>query len=315
MTLEGRLLVLGSTGMLGSAICEVLDAHQIQEYVGASSEDGDLRDPMASADLIRRVHPTAIVLAAARVGGIVANNEQPVQFFDDNIMIQSNVLRAAHASNVQRLMFIGSSCTYPRDTTQPMNESQLWTGPLEVTNRAFAAAKLAGYEAVEAYRRQHNRDWTVALMTSLYGPRDNFGLNSSHVVPAIMRKMHEAKQSESDVTLWGTGSPRREFMFVQDAARAVVHLLGQERSQTPINVGVGRDISIRELSCAIAKVVGYEGRIQWDASKPDGTPRKLLDVSRLSATGFRPQTSLDEGLAQTYEWMLDSAILTTTTSD
>jgi GDP-L-fucose synthase len=241
--------------------------------------------------------------AAARVGGIMANATHPVDFLNDNLRIQTNLFEAAHAADVERVLFLGSSCIYPKHAPQPIPESALLTGPLEPTNQAYAIAKIAGVEAVKSYRKQYGRRWISAMPTNLYGPGDNFDLNSSHVLPAMIRKFHEA---DARVTLWGTGSPRREFLHSDDAASAILHLIEYYDADEHVNVGTGEDISIRELADLVAEVVGFPGAIEWDTSKPDGTPRKLLDVARLTSLGWSPAIGLREGITATYEWFTAS---------
>lgn len=240
-----------------------------------------------------------MVMAAARVGGILDNATHPVDFLNDNLRIQTNLFEAAHAADVERVVFLGSSCIYPKFAPQPIPESALLTGLLEPTNQAYAIAKIAGIEAVKSYRVQHGRRWISAMPTNLYGPGDNFDLDAGHVLPAMIRKFHEA---DDRVTLWGTGRPRREFLHSDDAASAILHLIEHYDGDEHVNVGTGQDISIGELAEQVAQVVGFEGLIQWDTSKPDGTPRKLLDVSRLRSLGWEPGISLREGIAATYEW-------------
>ena len=243
--------------------------------------------------------------AAAKVGGIMANSTYPVEFLRDNALIQTNVMDAAHANGVDKLLFLGSSCIYPRHATQPIRESSLMTGPLEPTNQAYAMAKISGIYYIEAHRTQYGRHWISAMPTNLYGPGDNFDLETSHVLPAFIRRFHEAKvNGASTVTVWGTGAPRREFLHVDDLAQACLMLLDRYDSEQTINVGCGEDLPIKELAETVAEVVGFTGTIEWDTSKPDGMPRKLLDTSRINALGWTPQISLREGLASTYEWYL-----------
>jgi GDP-L-fucose synthase len=267
--------------------------------VGWSSAELDLRDRDATFDAVLSARPTVMVMAAARVGGIMANSTHPVDFLNDNLRIQTNLFEAAHAADVERVVFLGSSCIYPKLAPQPIPESALLTGPLEPTNQAYAIAKIAGIEAVKSYRKQYGRRWISAMPTNLYGPGDNFDLSSSHVLPAMIRKFHEADER---VTLWGTGSPRREFLHSDDAASAILHLIEHYDGDEHVNVGTGADISIRELAKLVAEVVGFHGSIVWDASKPNGTPRKLLDVARLEGLGWVPLVGLREGIASTYEW-------------
>jgi GDP-L-fucose synthase len=257
---------------------------------------------------IGEAKPDVIIDAAARVGGIMANSTYPVEFLRDNVLIQTNVMDAAHASGIDRLLFLGSSCIYPRHATQPIRESSLMTGPLEPTNQAYAMAKISGIFYIEAHRTQYGRHWISAMPTNLYGPKDNFDLETSHVLPAFIRRFHEAKVSGApSVTLWGTGAPRREFLHVDDLAQACLLLLQKYDSPETINVGLGDDIPIRELAETVASVVGYEGVLDWDASKPDGMPRKLLDTSRINELGWYPTISLRDGLASTYAWYLENA--------
>ncbi len=273
------------------------------DTVGWSSSELDLRDRDATFDALLSARPQVMVMAAARVGGIMANATHPVDFLNDNLRIQTNLFEAAHAADVERVVFLGSSCIYPKLAPQPIPESALLTGPLEPTNQAYAIAKIAGIEAVNSYREQYNRRWISVMPTNLYGPGDNFDLNSSHVLPAMIRKFHDA---DDVVTLWGTGTPRREFLHSDDAASAILHLIEHYDGDQHVNIGTGEDISIRELAALVAEVVGFDGRVEWDTSKPDGTPRKLLDVSRLKGLGWAPRIGLRDGVAATYEWFTAS---------
>lgn len=295
--------VAGHRGLLGGAVLRHLLAQGFSKLITASHTELDLRDRDAVFDFYSAQRPEVVVLAAAKVGGIVANATYPVEFFSDNIRIQTNVIDAAHAFGVERLIFMGSSCIYPKFAEQPIREDSLLTGVLEPTNDAYAIAKIAGVLHVQAMRREYQQRFISAMPTNLYGPGDNFDLESSHVLPAMIRKFHDAKVSgATSVTLWGTGSPRREFLHVDDLARAVVTLLERYDDAAPINVGVGEDVTILELAEQIREIVGYEGAIEWDASKPDGTPRKLLDVSRIHDLGWKAEIDLREGIASTYEW-------------
>ena len=271
--------------------------------MGWSSAEVDLRNRDAAFDAVLSARPQVMVMAAARVGGIMANATHPVDFLNDNLRIQTNLFEAAHAADVERVVFLGSSCIYPKLAPQPIPESALLTGPLEPTNQAYAIAKIAGIEAVNSYREQYNRRWISVMPTNLYGPGDNFDLNSSHVLPAMIRKFHDA---DDVVTLWGTGTPRREFLHSDDAASAILHLIEHYDGDQHVNVGTGEDISIRELAALVAEVVGFDGRVEWDTSKPDGTPRKLLDVSRLKGLGWAPRIGLRDGVAATCEWFTAS---------
>jgi len=305
---QSRVYVAGHNGLVGSAIVRALEAAGTGEVIGWRSSDLDLRDRDATMDAITQAKPDIVIDAAARVGGIMANSTFPVEFMKDNLLIQTNVMDAAHAANVDRLLFLGSSCIYPRHATQPIRESSLMTGPLEPTNQAYAMAKISGIFYIEAFRTQYGRHWISAMPTNLYGPRDNFDLQSSHVLPAFIRRFHEAKVSGAPtVTVWGTGSPRREFLHVDDLARACMLLLDSYDEAQTINVGLGDDMPIRELAETVAAVVGFEGAIEWDSAKPDGMPRKLLDTSRINALGWQPRIGLREGVASTYSWYLENA--------
>jgi GDP-L-fucose synthase len=299
---DARVYVAGHGGLVGSAIWRHLTAQGFTNLVGWRSSDVDLRDRDATFDAVLSARPDVVIVAAAKVGGILANSTFPVDFLNDNLRIQTNLFEASHAADVDRLLFLGSSCIYPKLAPQPIPESALLTGPLEPTNDAYAIAKIAGIMAIKSYRHQYGRRWISAMPTNLYGPGDNFDLNSSHVLPAVIRKYHEALASGGPVTLWGTGNPRREFLHVDDLADAVLHLLRNYDSDSTINVGTGADVTIRDLALLIADIVGYTGETQWDTSKPDGTPRKLLDVSRLRAQGWDPKVPLRDGVAGTYAW-------------
>jgi GDP-L-fucose synthase len=301
-----RVYVAGHGGLVGSAIWRHLEGQGFRNLIGWRSAEVDLRDRDTTFDAVLSARPDVVIVAAARVGGILANSTYPVDFLNDNLRIQTNLFEATHAAGVDRLLFLGSSCIYPKLAPQPIPESALLTGPLEPTNDAYAIAKIAGIMAIKSYRQQYGRHWTSAMPTNLYGPGDNFDLASSHVLPAMIRKYHEAKSTGGPVGLWGTGSPRREFLHVDDLAAAVLLLLRCYDTQEPINVGTGSDISIRELAALIAEVVGYTGDTAWDSSKPDGTPRKLLDTSRLLALGWEPVVPMWEGVAATYEWFLEN---------
>ena len=299
-----RVYVAGHHGLVGSAVWRRLQAEGFTDLVGWRSSEVDLTDRDATFDAVLAAKPDVIVDSAARVGGILANSSAPVDFLNDNLRIQTNLFEAAHAAGVQRLLFLGSSCIYPKLAPQPIREDYLLTGPLEPTNDAYAIAKIAGIIAMKSYRHQYGRRWISAMPTNLYGPGDNFDLQTSHVLPAMIRKFHEATSSGSDVTLWGTGTPRREFLHVDDAAGAVLHLLRSYDDEKTINIGTGEDVTIAELASTIADVVGFTGEVIWDTSKPDGTPRKLLDVTRLRELGWEPRIGLREGIADTYQWYL-----------
>ena len=302
---EVSVYIAGHNGLVGSAIWRALEAEGVGKLIGWRSAELDLCDRDATFDAINEAKPDVIIDAAAKVGGIMANSTYPVEFLRDNMLIQTNVMDAAHAANTERLLFLGSSCIYPRHATQPIRESSLMTGPLEPTNQAYAMAKIAGIFYIEAHRTQYGRRWISAMPTNLYGPRDNFDLQSSHVLPAFIRRFHEAKVANApSVTVWGTGTPRREFLHVDDLAQACLVLLQHYDSPETINVGLGDDMPIRELAETVASVIGYQGAIEWDSAKPDGMPRKLLDTTRINDLGWKPQISLRDGLASTYEWYL-----------
>lgn len=306
LKLESRIYIAGHRGMVGGAIWKELQLRGFTNLIGASSSELDLRNRDSVFKFFELHKPEVVIDAAARVGGIHANNTFPAEFLSDNLQIQVNVMDAANSVNVDRLLFLGSSCIYPKFAQQPIREDSLLTGELEPTNDAYAIAKIAGIMQVQASRRQYGRHWISAMPTNLYGPGDNFHPENSHVLPALIQRFHNAKQSKAlNVTLWGTGTPRREFLYVEDLARACVFLLEHYDSPETINVGVGEDISIRELAELVAKIVGYEGEIKQDLSKPDGTPRKLLDVSRLSSLGWSPEVNLDSGIKTTYLWFLE----------
>ena len=301
MLSDSLVYVAGHRGLVGAAVCRALSARGI-ERVGWTSSELDLRERDRTFEALLQTKPDVMVMAAARVGGILANDSRPVDFLNDNLRIQTNLFEAAHAAGVEKVLFLGSSCIYPKLAPQPIPESALLTGPLEETNRAYAVAKIAGIEAVRSYRKQYGHRWISAMPTNLYGPGDNFDPVSSHVLPAMIRKFHEADDS---VTLWGTGAPRREFLHADDAAAAILHLVEHYDGDQHVNVGCGQDISIAELAGLVADVTGFEGDIIWDTSKPDGTPRKLLDVSLLSELGWQPQIDLRDGIASTFRWFLD----------
>jgi len=321
---ERRIYLAGHTGLVGGAIHRALHEAGFSNVVGRSSADVDLTDQAATHASMKAEKPDAVIVAAAKVGGIMANWEQPWEFIYRNLLIEANLIGAAFACGVRRLIFLGSSCIYPREAPQPLREEYLLTGPLEETNRAYAVAKIAGIELCRSLNREYGTDYLSLMPTNLYGPGDNFDLRTSHVLPALIRKFHEAKLGLAEgeegagpagkrrpnrpVTLWGTGAARREFLYVDDVGRAVVHCLQHvSAADVPdglLNVGCGEDLPIRDLALLVQRVVGHEGEIVWDASKPDGTPRKLLDVSRLRGLGWAPRVSLQDGLERTYRWYL-----------
>jgi GDP-L-fucose synthase len=295
--------VAGHRGLAGSALVRRLERAGFQNVIGKSSADLDLRHRESVFDFFAETKPRYVVLAAAKVGGILANNTYPVDFLSDNVRIQVNVLDAALENQVERLLFLGSSCIYPKLADQPISEDALLCGPLEPTNDAYAIAKIAGILHVQAVRRQYGLPWISAMPTNLYGPNDNFSPSGSHVLPALIRRYEEARASGAEsVTNWGTGSPRREFLHVDDMADACLHLLEHYDGPQQVNVGSGTDVTIKALAELVADAVGYEGETHWDATKPDGTPQKLLDVSYLAQLGWTAQIGLDEGIANTVEW-------------
>jgi GDP-L-fucose synthase len=301
-----RVFVAGHRGMAGSAIVRRL-AREDCEILTAPRAALDLMDQAATRAWFAAHKPDVVVVAAAKVGGILANDSQPADFLYDNLMIEANVIEAAHRHDAEKLLFLGSSCIYPKFAAQPMAEDALLTGSLEPTNEWYAIAKIAGIKLAQAYRKQHGCDFISAMPTNLYGPGDNFSLTSSHVLPALIRKAHEAKlRGDASMTMWGTGTPRREFLHVDDLADACIHLLQHYSGHDHVNVGCGEDIAILELNRLVNEVVGFTGEIVHDLDKPDGTPRKLLDTGRLTALGWRPSIALRDGIAQTYAWFLDT---------
>jgi GDP-L-fucose synthase len=306
-SLEGkRVWVAGDRGMVGSALVRRL-AREGCEILTASRGDADLKRQVEVEAWMSRVKPDAIFLAAAKVGGILANDRLPADFLYDNLMIQANIVEAAHRAGVGKLLLLGSSCIYPKFAPQPIMEDALLTGPLEPTNEWYAVAKIAGIKLGQAYRRQHGFDIISAMPTNLYGPGDNFDPNSSHVLPALIRKAHEAKTTGADsFTIWGSGSPRREFLHADDCADAVVHLMKTYSDAEHVNVGSGDDITIYDLAQLVAEVVGFTGHIERDLTKPDGTPRKLMSNAKLSAQGWRPKVSLTDGIEDSYRWFLST---------
>jgi GDP-L-fucose synthase len=297
------LYVAGHTGLVGSAIVRGLRAAGFSNILTREYPDLDLTVPGSVDEFFRQAQPAYVFLAAAKVGGILANDTYPADFIRENLLIQTHVIDAAHRHGARKLLFLGSSCIYPKHAPQPMPEDCLLTGPLEPTNSAYAVAKIAGLEMCAAYRRQHGFNAVALMPTNLYGPGDNFDLRNSHVLPAMLRKMHDAKQAGDDhVLIWGTGQPRREFLHVDDLADAALFLMQNYDQQRIVNVGVGEDISIAELAELIREIVGFEGELRYDSNKPDGTPRKLLDVSHLTQLGWQAKTTLRDGIRMTYEW-------------
>jgi GDP-L-fucose synthase len=300
-----RIYVAGHRGLVGSAIVRNIEARGEHEWFGRTRAELDLLDRKAVFEFIAAERPDAVIIAAAKVGGIMANNTYPVEFLSENLQIETNLIDACHKTEIEQVLFLGSSCIYPKLAPQPIKEEYLLTGPLEPTNEAYALAKISGLKLIESYRREYNRKWISAMPTNMYGPGDNFDPQNSHVLPALIRRFHEAKVSNApSVTCWGDGSPMREFLHADDLASACIFMLENYDGDVALNVGTGEDITIRELTEIIAEVVGYEGEILWDTEKPNGTPRKLLDVSKLKGLGWEPRLALRDGIASTYQWYL-----------
>jgi GDP-L-fucose synthase len=298
-----KIYVAGHRGLVGSATVREIEKDSKDVFVGQTRAELDLLDRRAVFEYLVKEKPDAVVIAAAKVGGIQANNTYPVEFLSQNLQIETNLLDGAHAAGIEKLLFLGSSCVYPKFAQQPIREEYLLTGELEKTNEAYALAKISGLKLVQAYRTQYGHRWISAMPTNMYGPGDNFDLENSHVLPALIRKFDDAKTSgASSVTLWGSGSPKREFLHSDDLGSACIFLLENYDNDIAINVGVGEDVSIKELAETIKRIIGFEGSIEWDSSKPDGTPRKLLDVSRLTALGWKAKISLEDGISSTYQW-------------
>jgi GDP-L-fucose synthase len=303
-----KIYVAGHRGLVGSAIVRAIEAEGKHTWIGRNRTELDLLDRKTVFEFLAVEKPDAVVIAAAKVGGIHANDAYPVQFLTENLQIESNLMDGSHAARIERLLFLGSSCVYPKLAQQPIKEEYLLTGELEKTNEAYALAKISGLKLIQAYRKQYGNKWISAMPTNMYGPGDNFDLENSHVLPALIRKFHDAKtQGNSSVTLWGTGSPKREFLHSDDLGRACVFLLENYEDDIAINVGVGEDIAIKDLAELISGIVGFHGAVVWDSTKPDGTPKKLLDVSRITALGWKPEISLEDGIRSTYGWFLESS--------
>lgn len=301
-----KWLVAGASGMVGRAIVRIARNQGIPEIVEVTSKTCDLTDPNKTHQLLMDTKPDVVIDAAAKVGGILANSSEPVEFMIDNLQIQTNLFSASHEADVKRVVFLSSSCVYPKYANQPIKESSLLTGSLEETNSAYAIAKISGMRLIQAYRQQYGRNWISVMPTNLYGTFDNFSTSSSHVLPALIRKFHDAKvKNENQVTLWGTGKPQRELMEVDDFARALTLVINKYDDEETINIGVGKDQTIREIAQIIKEVIGFNGEIVWDTTKPDGTPRKLLEISKLKTLGFEPEFNLKEGVAKTYKWFLE----------
>ena len=304
MLKSAKIYVAGSNGMVGSAIVRTLEAKGYSNIVVKSSKELDLKNQQAVHDFFNQEQPEYVFLAAAKVGGIHANNTYPATFIYDNLMIQSNVIQAAYEFNVKKLLFLGSSCIYPKFAPQPIKEEYLLTGSLEPTNEAYAIAKIAGLKMCQFYKQQYGCNFISAMPTNLFGINDNFNLENSHVLPALLRKFIEAKQNnKQEVTIWGSGTPMREFLFVDDLAEACLFLMESYNGVETVNIGTGEDVSIKELAETIMNIVGFEGNLIFDASKPDGAPRKLLDVSKINALGWKHQTNLEEGIQKTLNWI------------
>ena len=307
MEKSDKIFIAGHRGLVGSALVRKLAHDGFGNVVVRSRADLDLGNAEAVDRFFAKEKLAAVVLAAAKVGGIKANNDLPVEFLLENLQMQNNVVRAAHENGIRKLLFLGSSCIYPKHAPQPIPESALLTGPLEPTNEPYAIAKIAGIKLCQAYAREYGANFISAMPTNLYGPNDNFDLESSHVLPALLRKAHMAKQDGvRELMVWGSGKPRREFLHVDDLAAACVFLLEKYDSPEIVNIGCGEDISIRELAELICDIVGFDGQLAWDATKPDGTPRKLLDVSKIHGLGWRHRIGLREGIKRTYEWFLEN---------
>ena len=303
-----RIYVAGHRGLVGSAVVRALNAQGYRNVIVRTHQELDLTEQRDVREFFEAEKPDAVVMAAARVGGIFANNSKPAVFIRDNLLIQDNVIDAAHRSGVAKFVFLGSSCIYPKMAPQPIKEDYLLTGPLEPTNEWYAVAKIAGLKMCQAYRREFGFKAISLMPTNLYGPGDNFDRENSHVLPALIRRFHEAKlRNDATVTVWGTGTPRREFLHVDDMADAVIYLLKHYDEEPIVNVGWGKDVTIHELAELVMSIVGYRGRLQFDTSKPDGTPRKLLDTERLTKLGWRPKIPLKDGIAQTYRWFTEHA--------
>ena len=302
VTLDSKIYIAGHNGMVGSACKKVLESKGYKNIIGFSSKELDLRDQRAVFEMLEREKPEAVIDAAARAGGIYANSQKPYEFLMDNMLIQNNLIRTSHELNIEKFIFLGSSCIYPKMAPQPLKEEYLLTGPLEETNQWYAIAKISGVKLIEALRKQYNRDYISLMPTNLYGPGDNYDLETSHVLPAMLRKFHEAKENGlKEVFLWGTGNPKREFLHVNDLAKAVVFALENKLDRSMYNVGSGEEISIKDLASLIKNIVGFRGKIIWDNTKPDGTPRKLLDSTKINKLGWNSRINLHNGVEIVYK--------------
>jgi GDP-L-fucose synthase len=307
MNKDSKIYIAGHRGMVGSAIWRKLEAEGYTNLIGRTSSQLDLRNQQDVKDFFETKKPEVVIDAAARVGGILANRDYPYQFLMENLQIQNNLIDTAHNTNVEKFIFLGSSCIYPRLAPQPLKEEALLTGPLEPTNKGYAIAKIAGVKACEAIRKQFGKDYVSLMPTNLYGSHDNFDLKTSHVLPAMIRKFQDAKENgDTPVILWGSGSPMREFLHVDDLAEAVVFALENKLAEHLYNVGTGEDLTIKHLAETIQNITGHKGEIIWDSSKPDGTPRKLMDVSKLAKEGWKSSTSLEDGINKAYNWFLEN---------
>jgi len=303
MKKDSKIYIAGHRGLVGSALARRLQKGGYKNLVFRTREELDLTDQKAVREFFEKERPEYVFLAAAKVGGIMANKEHPAEFIFSNLQIQTNIIHSAHLSGVKKLLFLGSSCIYPRDCPQPIKEEYLLSGPLEPTNIAYALAKIAGIIACQSYTKQYGMNCISVMPTNLYGPNDNFDLASAHVPPALIRKFHEAKMgSAKEVAVWGTGKAKREFLHVDDLADACVFLMNKYDSEEIVNIGTGKDVTIKQLAEMIKKTVGYQGKLTWDTTKPDGTPRKLLNVKKIHALGWKHKTELEKGLKLTYEW-------------
>ena len=307
-----KIYIAGHKGMVGSAVWGALEARGYKNVLGCSKQKLDLRNQTQVNEFFQNEQPEIVIDAAALVGGIMANKNNPYPFIMDNLQIQMNLMDAAHKNNVEKFIFLGSSCIYPKHAPQPLKEEYLLTAPLEPTNEWYAIAKIAGVKTMEAIRKQYGKDFVSLMPTNLYGIKDNFDLQTSHVLPAMIRKFHEAKEKSEKtgisepVELWGTGNPKREFLFVEDLAEAIIFVLENKLEESLYNVGTGDDLSLKELALLVQKVIGHQGEIIWDTSKPDGTPRKVMEVSKLKKMGWSPKITLEQGIEETYQWFLEN---------
>ena len=302
-----KIYIAGHRGMVGSAVWRALDSKGYSNLIGKTSAELDLRNQQAVTNFFKKEQPEVVIDAAAKVGGILANNDFPYQFLMENMQIQNNLINGAFKAGIEKFIFLGSSCIYPKFASQPLKEECLLTDLLEPTNEWYAIAKITGVKACQAIRKQFNKDYVSLMPTNLYGSFDNFDLKSSHVLPAMLRKFHEAKMNNhSDVSLWGSGTPMREFLFVDDMAEAVIYALENNLPEHLYNIGTGKDITIKELAETIQSIVGHQGKILWDANKPDGTPRKLMDITKMKGLGWQYSTELEDGIKKTYQWFLEN---------